>query len=95
MFPQNTELFLIYFRKQWQIFDMFPQTVGQRDYVFHCLGARGDRGSANSAELKKSRKSPCLSHFCGTCLSEKRGRCRFFCLRKCESRSGVTVGRLF
>lgn len=21
---------------------MFPQTVGQRDYVFHCLGACGN-----------------------------------------------------
>lgn len=21
---------------------MFPQTVGQRDYIFHCLGAYGD-----------------------------------------------------
>ena len=50
--------------------------------------ARGDHGSANSAELDMTRKSPCLSHFCGIRLSEKRGRCRFFCLEKCESRSG-------
>ena len=55
MFPQNTELFLIYFRKQWQIFDMFPQTVGQRDYVFHCLGACRSRESftANEQHLKE------------------------------------------
>ena len=74
---------------------MFPQTVRQRDYVFNCLGARGDSGSANKNKLKEGRKSPCLSHFCGIRLSEKRGRCRFFFWEKCEYRSGVTVGRLF
>ena len=57
---------------------MFPQTVRQRDYIFNCLGARRDGGSANSTELEKDRKSPRLSHFCGTRLSEKRGGCRFF-----------------
>jgi hypothetical protein len=51
---------------------MFLQTVGQHDYIFHCLVARRDRRSANSAELEKARKSPCLSHFFGISLSEKR-----------------------
>lgn len=32
---------------------MFLQTVGQRDYVFHCLGARGD-GVPNRKSLKQS-----------------------------------------
>ena len=31
---------------------MFPQTVGRRDYVFHCLGARGD----SSIDVKGRRK---------------------------------------
>ena len=95
MFPQNTDLSLICFRKQRRIFDMFPQTVRQRDYIFNCLGARGDSGSANKSKLKEGWKSPCLSHFCGIRLSEKRDRCRFFFEIKCESPSGVTVGRLF
>ena len=32
---------------------MFPQTVRQRDYVFNCLGARGDSGSANKNKLEE------------------------------------------
>ena len=50
---------------------MFPQTVRQRDYFFHGLGARRDSGSANKNKLKEDWKSPCLSHFCGIRLSEK------------------------
>ena len=57
---------------------MFLQTVRQHDYIFHCLGARGDSRSANSAELEKVRKTPWLSHFCGISLFEVRGGCRFF-----------------
>lgn len=95
MFPQNTELFLICFRKQRRIFDMFPQTVRQRDYIFHCLGACGDRGSAKKNKLKEDRKSPCLGHFCGIRLSEKRGWCRFFCPGKWGYCSGETVVLLF
>ena len=30
---------------------MFPQTVGQRDYVFHCLGARRDSSITAETEL--------------------------------------------
>ena len=30
---------------------MFPQTVGQRDYVFHCLGARGNHCVAITHKL--------------------------------------------
>lgn len=35
---------------------MFPQTFRQRDYIFNCLGARGDSGSANKNKLKESWK---------------------------------------
>ena len=61
---------------------MFLQTVGRRDYVFHCLGALRNSGSANKSKLKEGRKSPCLSHFCGIRLSEKGGGCRVFFLEK-------------
>ncbi|MDY6316627.1 MAG: recombinase family protein [Oribacterium sp.] len=40
--------------------------------------ARRDRGSAKKNKLKEGWKSPCLSHFCGIRLSEKRGWCRVF-----------------
>ena len=40
--------------------------------------ARGDSGSAKKNKLKEGWKSPCLSHFCGIRLSEKRGWCRVF-----------------
>ena len=30
---------------------MFPQTVRQRDYVFHCLGAHRDYSVATKVEL--------------------------------------------
>jgi len=39
---------------------------------------RRDRGSANKNKLTEGWKSPCLSHFCGIRLSEKRGGCRYF-----------------
>ena len=65
---------------------MVPQTVGRRDYIFHCLGACGDGGSANEDKLKEGWKSPCLSHFCGIRLSEKRGGAAF------SFRKNVKVG---
>lgn len=40
----SAEFLLVWicFRKRSRIFDMFPQAVRQRDYIFHCLGACGD-----------------------------------------------------
>ncbi len=42
---------------------MFPQTVGQRDYVFHCLGARGDSSIDVKGRRKVGTKALDFMHF--------------------------------
>lgn len=89
--------------------DIFPQT-GKIPWIyshgrgvskmcvwhsFAHLAPRGDSGSTNENKIRKDHKSPCLSHFCGICLSEERGGCHFFCPEKWEYCSGVTMERLF
>ncbi len=51
--------------------DLDHKPIGQRR-------ARGDSGFANKNKLTEGWKSPCLSHFCGIRLFEKRDGCRVF-----------------